>query len=116
MEHIAKDGVVVYIDSPKEVILDRMHKMKVDRYSKVVKARDVNLNEGKWSWGRTRVSERVKRYEMKCDEFYNLLLVRIVGQATKSLSDILDYRLSIYENSYDVRCMVTPEYAHLKLF
>ncbi|CAF1366614.1 unnamed protein product [Didymodactylos carnosus] len=31
---------------------------------------------------------------------------RIVGQSTKSLADILAYRQSIYENSYDIRIIV----------
>lgn len=62
MEHISKDSVLVYLDTPLDTIENRMHKMKVDR---------------------------------------------IVGQSTKSLKDILQYRHGIYESKYDVRVMTT---------
>src|SRR5689334_15182426 len=44
---------------------------------------------------------------------------RIVGQATKSLTDILAWRHRIYENSYEVRVIVcageTPEEIAIKV-
>eukprot|EP00475_Leptophrys_vorax_P009412 TRINITY_DN16262_c0_g3_i1.p1 TRINITY_DN16262_c0_g3~~TRINITY_DN16262_c0_g3_i1.p1 ORF type:complete len:784 (+),score=136.87 TRINITY_DN16262_c0_g3_i1:3086-5437(+) len=61
MSYVASLGHVVYLDVPKEDIVQRMHRMKVDR---------------------------------------------IVGQASKSLSDILQHRTSFYERAYDARVLV----------
>jgi threonine synthase len=39
---------------------------------------------------------------------HHMKVDRIVGQATNSLSDILDYRTGFYERSYDARVLVEP--------
>ena len=62
LEHVAKDGLIVYLDIAPAEILARCERMKVDR---------------------------------------------IVGQSSHSLESILAFRKSVYENSYDLRVIIT---------
>lgn len=61
IDHLRKSSILVYLDVDDEEILQRCHKMKVDR---------------------------------------------IVGQATKSLREILAFRRTVYEKIYDIRVLI----------
>ena len=64
INHMRKIGILVYLDIDKNVIINRCHKMKVNR---------------------------------------------IVGQSTRPISEILEFRRSIYEKYYDIRVIIEDE-------